>query len=188
MPSIREEIIATLPELRAFARSLTGNREQADDLAQDAIVRALRAANTFTPGTNFKAWIFTILRNLFYSELRKRRVPVDSIDDAPQSATAVAPAQDSKLEFNDFRKAFDQLRAEHREALVLVAASGLSYEDAAKVSGCAVGTMKSRVSRARAILVDMLGDAAADGLPLKSEARPANASGEPEGLSGCGED
>lgn len=154
---IRDELIACLPQLRAFARSLAGHRDLADDLVQEAIVRALAAQGSFRPGTNFRAWIFTILRNLFFTERRKSRMVVQSIDTIEQELSPVAAAQESKVEFDDFRVALMKLPHDQREALILVGASGMSYEEAAQVSGCAVGTVKSRVSRARRTLAQLTG-------------------------------
>jgi len=150
------DLVACIPHLRAFARFLTGNRERADDLVQDTIVRALTAAHQFQPGTNLKAWMFTILRNLHYNELRKNRVRVQSLDDASAYEPAILPSQEASLEFGDFRRAFWQLGDDQREVLILVGASGLSYEEAAKVCDCPTGTIKSRVSRARRELMRML--------------------------------
>ncbi len=154
-PEFQAALVEVLPHLRAFARSLTRRREQADDLVNDAVVRALSAAAQFQPGTNFKAWMFTILRNLYYNEGRKNRSTV-SLDEAESLMPSVPPAQQSTLEFCDFRRAFWQLGDDHREVLILVGASGLSYEEAAEVCGCAIGTIKSRVSRARAELLHVL--------------------------------
>lgn len=156
-PEFQAALVDVLPHLRAFARSLTRRREQADDLVNDAVVRALSAAGQFQPGTNFKAWMFTILRNLYYNEGRKNRATV-SLDEAEALMPSVAPSQQSTLEFCDFRRAFWQLGDDHREVLILVGASGLSYEEAAEVCGCAIGTIKSRVSRARAELLHLLSD------------------------------
>ncbi len=156
-PEFQAALVDVLPHLRAFARSLTRRREQADDLVNDAVVRALSAAGQFQPGTNFKAWMFTILRNLYYNEGRKNRATV-SLDEAEALMPSVAPSQQSTLEFCDFRRAFWQLGDDHREVLILVGASGLSYEEAAEVCGCAIGTIKSRVSRARAELMHLLSD------------------------------
>jgi len=142
------DLIAVVPHLRAFARFLTRERERADDLVQDTVVRALTAAHQFQPGTNLKAWMFTILRNLFYNELSKN-MRVLSLDDPTMLEPSVPADQEACLEFSDFRRAFWQLGDDKREVLILVGASGLSYEDAAKVCGCAEGTIKSRVSRAR---------------------------------------
>jgi len=157
-PEFRSALVDSIPHLRAFARSLTRNRDRADDLVHDAAVRALAAAEQFTPGTNFKAWIFTILRNLYYNEGRKdhsRNVP---FDEAMVTEHAIPPTQESALEFCDFRRAFWQLGEDHREVLMLVGASGLSYEEAAKICDCAVGTIKSRVSRARQELTKLLSE------------------------------
>ncbi|MDD3445725.1 MAG: sigma-70 family RNA polymerase sigma factor [Zavarzinia sp.] len=171
---IRAEVIAVMPHLRAFARFLTGNRERADDLVQDAVVRALTAAHQFQPGTNFKAWMFTILRNLFYNEGRKARMKMDPLDEAAANQHAAGPTQDAGLEFDDFRRAFWRLTEEQREVLILVGASGVSYEEAAEICGCAVGTIKSRVSRARAQLSRILGgDELGSRLEEKSRPIPA---------------
>jgi RNA polymerase sigma-70 factor (ECF subfamily) len=153
---LQSALLDVLPHLRAFARSLTRNRDQADDLVNDTIVRAISASQQFTPGTNFKAWIFTILRNLFYNEGRKRHTKFASIDDLVVNEPSISASQESSLEFCDFRRAFWQLNPDQREELILVGASGLSYEEAAAVCDCRVGTIKSRVSRARADLKRML--------------------------------
>lgn len=153
---IRREVVAVMPHLRAFARFLTGNRERADDLVQDAVVRCLQAAHQFQPGTNFKAWMFTILRNLFYNEGRKNRVKLDPLDEMNAGAHAMPPDQQAGLEFDDFRRAFWHLNEEQREVLILVGASGMSYDEAAAICGVAVGTIKSRVSRARAQLARVM--------------------------------
>lgn len=152
------ELVACVPHLRAFAWFLARNRDRADDLVQDTIVRALSAAHRFEPGTNLKAWMFTILRNLHYNELRKNRVQTQSLDDPLAYEPAVLPSQMASLEFGDFRRAFWQLADDRREALILVGASGLSYEEAAKVCECPKGTIKSRVSRARRELLGILDD------------------------------
>ena len=143
------QILACLPHLRAFARSLSGDRDRADDLVQSAVQRALGAAAQFTPGTNFKGWIFTILRNVYFSELRSHRRLEIPIDEANLDSHATQPTQLAGLEFDEFRRAFDTLPVEQREALVLVGADGFSYEAAAAVCGAPIGTVKSRVSRAR---------------------------------------
>jgi len=148
--------IKYLPDLRAFARSLAANRHQADDLVQTAILRALDAAQQFTPGTNFKAWSFTILRNLFYNQWRSPTSRQVALDDCVVEVASTAPTQEATLEFCDFRRSFAQLGPDHREALLLVGASGLSYSEAAAVCNCAPGTMKSRVSRARSLLRAMM--------------------------------
>jgi RNA polymerase sigma-70 factor, ECF subfamily len=168
-PEFRSALVDSIPHLRAFARSLTRNRDRADDLVHDAAVRALAAAEQFTPGTNFKAWIFTILRNLYYNEGRKdhsRNVP---FDEATVTEHAIPATQEAALEFCDFRRAFGRLSDAQREVLMLVGASGLSYEEAAKVCNCAVGTIKSRASRAREELTRLLSE---DALTRRAEFPP----------------
>ena len=160
-----------LPHLRAFARSLAGDRDQADDLVQDAVLRAIRAANQFTPGTNFKGWIFTILRNLYFNEFRrKRRGSMRPLEAGDREIHGTAPAQQARLEFDDFRHAFNMLPAEQREALVLVGADGNPYEDAAAICGCPVGTIKSRVARGRRELQRLLNIDSAE-LPSTDDVR-----------------
>jgi RNA polymerase sigma-70 factor, ECF subfamily len=178
-PEFRSALVDCIPHLRAFARSLTRNRDRADDLVHDAAVRALAAADQFTPGTNFKAWIFTILRNLYYNEGRKdhsRNVP---FDEATVTEHAIPATQEAALEFCDFRRAFWQLGEDHREVLMLVGASGLSYEEAAEICGCAIGTIKSRVSRARQELTKLLSE---DTLMVSRSASPPLAQAEPTEL------
>ncbi|MEX1108160.1 MAG: sigma-70 family RNA polymerase sigma factor [Dongiaceae bacterium] len=153
---VRQSAVECIPHLRAFARSLCGNRDLADDLVQDAVVRALTCAGQYTPGTNFKAWIFTILRNLYFNELRRHRGRFTSIDDLGLREPSIGATQEAALEMCEFRRAFWQLSAEHREVLMLVGAGGLGYEEAATVCDCAVGTIKSRVSRARQTLKDSI--------------------------------
>ena len=184
MPSsIEDEILACLPHLRAFARSLTGNRDQADDLAQEAVLRALTAADRFTPGTNFKAWIFVILRNLYFSELRRNRPILRPIEAAEGTVAPSVPTQQAGLEFDDFKRAFNTLPAEQREALALVGGDGFKYEEAAAICGCAVGTIKSRVARGRRELERLLGSdkpgavGERDALPPRKHGRPAQGIG-----------
>jgi RNA polymerase sigma-70 factor (ECF subfamily) len=153
---INDEILACLPNLRAFARSLTGNRARADDLVQDAVLRALSAASQYTPGTNFRAWIFTILRHLHLNEFRRNPGLMRPLEAVDLETHATAPAQLAGLEFDDFRRAFNTLAAEQREALVLVGAEGFRYEEAAAMGGCPIGTIKSRVARARSEIKKLL--------------------------------
>jgi RNA polymerase sigma-70 factor (ECF subfamily) len=148
-PEFRTALVECIPHLRAFARSLTRNREQADDLVHDAAVRALAAESQFCPGTNFKAWIFTILRNLYYNRWREHRVRSALLEDPALASERVGPPQEVVLKVRDFKRAFWQLGQDQREALILVGASGMSYEEAAAICQCPVGTVKSRVSRAR---------------------------------------
>src|ERR671929_1095200 len=155
-PEIRDALLAAVPSLRAFAVSLTGSFDRADDLVQDTLLRALSHIDRFERGTNLNAWLFTILRNLFHSEYRKRRREVEDPDGSYAGRLKVQPEQGSRLDFEDFRAALGQLPPDQREALLLVGASGFSYEEAANICGCAVGTIKSRVNRARSRLAQLL--------------------------------
>lgn len=155
-PALRDQILAAIPSLRAFAISLSGNVDRADDLVQETILRALANIHSFQPGTNMPAWLFTILRNLFRSEYRKRRREVEDVDGSFAETLRSNPDQIGRVEFQEFRQALAQLPAEQREALILVGASGFSYEEAADICECAVGTIKSRVNRARTMLREVL--------------------------------
>ena len=154
--NVREVMLAAVPSLRAFAISLCGNVDRADDLVQEALLRALANLNSFEPGTNMSAWLFTILRNLFRSEYRKRRREVEDANGSYAEQLTSLPEQTSRLEIDEFRRALKLLPPEQRESLILVGASGFSYEEAAQISGCAVGTIKSRVNRARHRLTEIL--------------------------------
>ncbi len=152
----RTDVVGCLPQLRAFARVLTGNRDRADDLVNDTILRALGAEHQFKPGTNLRAWLFTILRNQHISEFRRRRLEAGSVDDLPEALLTTPAVQQSMVEFNEVRKLLLQMPVKFREALILVAGAGLSYEEAAAICECAVGTVKSRVNRARAELQNLM--------------------------------
>jgi RNA polymerase sigma-70 factor (ECF subfamily) len=143
--------------LRAFAVSLCGDKERADDLVQETLFKAWNHLDSFKEGTNLKAWLFTILRNTYFSERRKRRREVEDADGSYAARLATQPAQHGHMDMQDFRAALTKLPDDQREALVLVGAAGFSYEEAAEISGCAVGTIKSRVNRARNRLAGMLG-------------------------------
>jgi RNA polymerase sigma-70 factor (ECF subfamily) len=155
--AFKAELIELLPSLRAFARSLAHNAAQADDLVQDTLVKALANVDRFEPGTNLRAWLFTILRNHYYSQLRKSKREIEDAEGRHAARIAVRPEQDGSVDLEDFKVAFAQLAPDHREVLTLVGASGCSYEEAASICGCAVGTIKSRVNRARRKLSDLLG-------------------------------
>jgi RNA polymerase sigma-70 factor (ECF subfamily) len=157
MPIFKEEIATLVPYLRAFARTLTaGDTSFADDLVQDTIVNALQAKDQFTEGTNLKAWLFTILRNRFRSVVGRKHVTAEVVEDDLEGLSWVPPEQESRLEVAAFKRAFSSLKPNQREVLVLVAVHGLSYERVAEICGCEVGTVKSRVSRARMQLKEML--------------------------------
>jgi RNA polymerase sigma-70 factor (ECF subfamily) len=154
--SVRQEILGAVPGLRAFAISLCGNVDRADDLVQEALLRALANIHSFQPGTNMSAWLFTILRNHFRSEYRKRRREVEDADGHYAEGLTSHPEQQGHLELTEFRSALNKLPDEQREALILVGASGFSYEEAAEICGCAIGTVKSRVNRARTRLAELM--------------------------------
>lgn len=149
-------LLELIPFLRAFARSLCGNPDIADDLAQETLVKAWQSRATFAPGTNLKAWLFTILRNQFYSDRRRawRQAPWDQ--DAAERIPGASEEQAWAAELSDTARALTSLSDEQREALILVGAGGFSYEAAAQICNCAVGTVKSRVARARKTLIGIL--------------------------------
>ena len=156
MPSdFHANLIAVLPQLRIQALALTRNRAAADDLVQDAAMNALAAQDSFTPGTNFGAWMFRILRNRFISGLRKRREIMD-IDDAPPASLAVQASHEDRLTLQELQRALGELLPVQREALFMVVLQGMSYEEVAAATGCAIGTAKSRVFRARRLLAARL--------------------------------
>lgn len=155
-PDPRDLLPLHLPSLRAFALSLCRDAAVADDLVQDTIVKAWTHIDRFDPGTNLRAWLFTILRNTFYSDRRKRRREVPDSDGAHAATLVTRPAHDGRLAFGDFLAAFDQLTPEHREVLILIGASGFSCDEAAVMMGVAPGTVKSRANRARARLAALL--------------------------------
>lgn len=157
MPSDpRDEIVEHLASLRAFAISLTRNSATADDVVQDTIVKAWSNIDKFEPGTNMRAWLFTILRNTYYSLHRKRSREVADVDGEYAAQLSVKPDHDGRLAMGDFQDAFAQLPDEQREALILVGASGFSYEEAADMCGCAIGTIKSRANRGRIKLSELM--------------------------------
>lgn len=158
----RDDLPLYLSSLRAFAISLTRNVASADDLVQDTIVKAWTNIDKFTVGTNLQAWLFTILRNTYFSDRRKRQREVADPDGIYAGRLSEKPEHDGRLAFNEFLVAFDKLSPEHREILVLVGANGYSYDQAAEMTGVAVGTAKSRANRARARLCDLLGMTGSD--------------------------
>jgi len=159
----RDSVLALIPALRAFAWSLSHNSSDADDLVQDSLIKAWTHRDKFEPGTNLRAWLFTILRNTYYTNAVRRRREVRD-ETGKYAAALTSPAtQDWNVAMRSLQAALAQLPDEHREALILVGAAGLTYEEAALVCGCALGTIKSRVNRARAKLLKIMdADVAAD--------------------------
>ena len=154
--SFKTELLSIIPNLRAFALSLTKTSDRADDLVQETLMKAWNKHHLFQAGTNLKAWTFTIMRNEFYSQMRKRGREVQDSEGVLASQLAKHPEQQGHMDLKDFRDALETLPDDQREALVLIGANGFSYEEAAEIIGVAVGTVKSRVSRARTRLMDDL--------------------------------
>lgn len=152
----KSELISVLPHLRAFARSLTGQRDAADDLVQDALTKAWASRDRFEPGTSMKAWTFMILRNSYISQMRRRRFTSDWDEERAARVLVISASQDGNLELGDLHRALQILPEQQREALILVGAGGLSYEEVAQICGVAIGTVKSRVARARAALAALI--------------------------------
>ena len=152
----RELLVAAIPGLRAFGLSLTARSDRADDLVQETLMKAWKHYDSFEPGSNMKAWLFTILRNEFYTQLRKRKREVEDADGFYSNRVAVHAEQDGHLDMADLRTALTKLPEDQREAIILVGASGFSYEEAAEICKVAVGTIKSRVNRARARLAVLM--------------------------------
>lgn len=162
----RDGLLQTIPSLRGFAFSLCGNAVLADDLVQETLVKAWANAASFRIGTNMRAWLFTILRNEFYSQMRKKGRDVPDPDGELAGRIADRGNQESYLQLKELRDALSELSPDQREALILVGASGMSYEEAAQICDANIGTIKSRVSRARARLCELLGDEYAELSPM----------------------
>ena len=148
----KRELVQLIPHLRAFARTLCGDPAAADDLAQDAMMKAWDARNSFQMGTNMKAWTFMILRNQFYSEKRRSWRQSQLDQEAAERTLVAVDDPEAPVALDELRQGLAMLPAEQREALILVGAGGFAYEEAAEICNCAVGTVKSRVSRARRAL------------------------------------
>ncbi len=155
-PSLRSSLLILIPRLRAFAITLTGNLDRADDLVQETLVKAIENAHRFEEGTSLQSWTYTILRNLFISDCRKRWREVADPDSAIAEKVAVVPEQDARLDFEDLLDALNKLSPDHREIILLIGAEGMSYEQAAKICGITVGTVKSRINRARTRIAELM--------------------------------
>ena len=152
----RDDVVALIPALRAFAWSLSHNASDADDLVQDTLIKAWTNRDKFEPGTNLRAWLFTILRNTYYTHVLRRRREVRDEQGEYAGQLRTPATQDWSVAMRTLQLALQRLPPEHREALILVGAAGLSYEEAAEICGCALGTIKSRVNRARARLLKIM--------------------------------
>ena len=165
----RDSVVQLIPALRAFAWSLSHNSSDADDLVQDTLIKAWTNRDKFEPGTNLRAWLFTILRNTYYTAAVRRRREVRDETGEYAGSLKSAPTQEWSVAMHSLQAALQQLPDEHREALILVGAAGLSYEEAAEICQCALGTIKSRVNRARARLLKIMdADDATDVMALES--------------------
>lgn len=160
--ALKNALLAEIPSLRAFAISLSGNGDKADDLVQETLMKAWAAHASFAEGSNLRAWLFTIMRNTYFSQYRKARREVQDTDGEAAARLVSHPEQQGHLDLADFHTALEQLSPDQREALILIGASGFSYEEAAEICGCAVGTVKSRVNRARQRLMQLLAVESAD--------------------------
>ena len=155
---IMDDIVALLPDMRALARFMCREREAADDLVQNTVLAALDKQQQFAPGTNLKGWLFTIMRNRFYSDLRSQRRRPSGVDSDQAAPLAAVDNPEATVAIKELSSALWQLSAQAREALILVGAGGFSYEEASRLCGCTVGTLKVRVSRARKQLADKLNE------------------------------
>lgn len=162
----KKELESLIPHLRAFARNLCGKPDMADDLAQDALLKAWAARKRYKAGTNMRAWVFVILRNQFLSQMRRSRFKGEWDESVAERTLSTPAHQDHQMQLTDLQRALMRLPAAQREALVLVGAGGFSYEEAATICDCAVGTVKSRVARARAALDEMIDNGM---LPARAE-------------------
>ncbi len=156
--AFKRELEGVIPHLRAFARGLCGRPDMADDLVQEALMKAWAAQERFEPGTSMRAWTFVILRNAYLTDMRRNRFRGEYDDKVAERILTAPPGQEDPLHLSDMHRALLTLPSERREALLLVGAGGFSYEEAAEICGCAIGTIKSRVGRARAALNSMLAD------------------------------
>lgn len=152
----KRALVEVIPHLRAFGRGLCGRPDMADDLVQETMIKAWAARDRFQPGTNMRAWTFVIMRNVFLTEMRRNRFRGEYDEAAAEKIMAGDADQEAPLHLSDLNRALQQLPPERREALLLVGAGGFSYEEAAEIAGCAVGTIKSRVGRARAALAALM--------------------------------
>jgi RNA polymerase sigma-70 factor (ECF subfamily) len=175
----RDQLVAIIPSLRAFARGLCGTRDMADDMVQDAMTRAWAARQSYAAGSNFRAWMFMILRNHYYTTLRKNARMVSWDPEVAERVLVAAPTQQDGLNVRDVQKALQKLPAEQREVLLLIGANGVSYEEAADIMGCAIGTIKSRLARGRVALTALI-----DGPAYKDE--PSGKGPRPPALSQTG--
>ena len=154
----KHKLAETIPHLRAFGRSLAGNPDVADDLVQDTLLKAWAARERFIAGTSMRAWTFVILRNTYFSNMRRKKFTANYDEIVAERILSAPAEQQEPLHLADLQRGLMELSDDQREAIILVGAGGYSYEEAADIAGCALGTMKSRVSRARKTLEGILED------------------------------
>jgi len=170
----RDAVITLIPALRLHAAARVRSRSEADDLVQETLVRAWCYRGSFQEGTNLKAWLYKIMQNCFYHDLSRQRDTIEDIEGRWAARLSVAPAQEWRLQYNDMVFALDRLPPDARAALVLIGASGCSYEEAAELARCPVGTLKSRVNRAREKLAHLIDSGAGRLKPLPRQAEQAD--------------
>lgn len=169
--SIQQQMLAHQPQLRAYAMSLSRSADKSDDLVQETLLRAISKVDTFRPGTNLGAWLTTILRNCYLSDLRRRRHEVEDADGCYSETLRAAPEQEGHMEYREFCSALRAIPFDQREALMLVGAAGLSYEDTATLCRTTTGTIKSRINRARSRLAALLSIESVDEIGFDSQTR-----------------
>ncbi|HEV2900419.1 MAG TPA: sigma-70 family RNA polymerase sigma factor [Pseudaminobacter sp.] len=162
MPTERSEFVALIPALRAFARTLSRDGSEADDLVQETLMKGIANINRFQPGTSLKAWLFTIMRNTFYTRIKRANREGPGLLDCASSRPAIAASQEWRLRSQEMARAIDALPDDQRQVIVLIGVLGTSYDDAASICGCAIGTIKSRLSRARNRLLETLGETSSE--------------------------
>jgi RNA polymerase sigma-70 factor (ECF subfamily) len=173
MPTERSEFVTLIPALRSFARTLSRDCSEADDLVQETLMKGIANTNRFQPGTNLKAWLFTIMRNTFYTRIKRANREGPGRLDCASSRPAIGASQEWWLRSQEMARAIDALPDDQRQAIVLIGVLGTSYDDAASICGCAIGTIKSRLSRARNRLLETLGETSSEGAVITSDVSAA---------------
>jgi RNA polymerase sigma-70 factor (ECF subfamily) len=168
MPNERSEFVTLIPALRAFARTLSRDGSDADDLVQETLMKGIANINRFQPGTNMKSWLFTIMRNTFYTRVKKANREGPGLLDCASSRPAIAPSQEWSLHSQEMAHAIEALPDDQRQVIVLIGVLGTSYDEAASICGCAIGTIKSRLSRARSRLLETLGETSSQSAVITS--------------------
>lgn len=174
-----EEIVQLMPALRAFARTFYRDTSDADDLVQETLTKGLSSIHQFQPGTSMKSWLFTIMRNTFYTRVKIARREAPAAADCVSTKPATDPTQEWSARGREIAEAIQRLPTHQREVVTLIGVLGTSYEDAAEICGCAIGTVKSRLNRARLKLLEELGEASAHSSVERSDHHPVDSLGKP---------